>query len=101
MFITTASTTSLLDTLERRALVTRPPDPVDRRRILVALTDAGQQVVDEFLPQVVALQTAALARLSEVERAQLLRSLAVIRETVAELDGDRATAAAPRRTKRL
>ncbi|MHB1067714.1 MAG: MarR family winged helix-turn-helix transcriptional regulator [Candidatus Nanopelagicales bacterium] len=101
LFVTTPSTTSLLDTLERRGLVTRLPDPDDRRKILVALTDAGQRVVDEFLPQVVALQTAALARLSESERAQLLHCLTVIQETVAGLDGEKVAAAAPPRSRPL
>jgi DNA-binding MarR family transcriptional regulator len=99
MFITTASTTSLLDTLERRGLVVRLSDATDRRRIRVDLTDAGRKLVDDFLPQVVALQTAAMARLSEAEREQLLNSLAVIRATVAELDGGEVTSAAPKRGK--
>jgi DNA-binding PadR family transcriptional regulator len=66
--VTTASTTSLLDTLERSELVTRLPDPADRRWILVAITDAGRQMFDDFLPQVVALQSAALARLTAAAR---------------------------------
>jgi DNA-binding MarR family transcriptional regulator len=94
LFVTTASTTSLLDTLERRGLVTRLPDPDDRRKIHVTLTNAGQKLVDEFLPQVVALQTAALAGLTEAERTQLLNYFAVIRETVAELDGAKIAATA-------
>jgi DNA-binding MarR family transcriptional regulator len=97
LLVTTASTTSLLDTLERRGLLARLPDPSDRRRLLVALTDEGRQVVDEFLPQVVALQTAALAGLSEADRVRLLKSLAVIRETISELDADAVVAAAPPR----
>jgi len=100
MFVTTASTTSLLDTLEGRGLVTRLPDPSDRRRILVALTDAGRQAVDEFLPQIVALQTAALAGLGETERKRLIASLAVIKETVGGLDGAEIAAAAQPRRKR-
>ncbi len=99
MFVTTASTTSLLDTLERRGLLARLPDPDDRRKVLVTLTNAGQQVVDEFLPRVIALQTAALSGLSEAERKQLLRHLATIRETVAEIDSDSVAKAAPRRAK--
>lgn len=94
LFVTTASMTSLIDTLERRGFVRRLPDPDDRRKILVALTDAGQEAVDGFLPVIIALQTAALARLSEVERGQLLHCLAVIRETVEELDADAVAAAA-------
>jgi DNA-binding MarR family transcriptional regulator len=88
LLVTTASTSSLLDTLERKGLVTRLPDPDDRRGILVALTVTGQAMVDDFLPQVVALQTAALSGLGETDRQQLLRSLAVIQQTVAELDGE-------------
>ena len=38
LIVTTASVTSLLDTLERRGLVERRPDPADRRRLLVAIT---------------------------------------------------------------
>jgi len=100
LLVTTASTTSLLDTLERRGLVTRLPDPDDRRRQLVTLTDAGRRIVDEFLPQVVALQTAVMAGISETERTRLLRSLAAIREAITELDPDAVVAAAPRRIKR-
>jgi len=99
LLVTTALTTSLLDTLERRGLVTRLPDPDDRRKILVALTSEGQQVVDDFLPRIVALQTAAMAGLSETEREQLRHHLAVIQATVAELDGESIAAQAlPRST---
>jgi DNA-binding MarR family transcriptional regulator len=97
LLVTTASTTSLLDTLEGRGLVTRLPDPDDRRKQLVNLTDDGRALVDDFLPQVIALQTAALARLSAAERSRLLRSLAVIRETIADLDADAVVDGAPRR----
>ena len=59
LIVTTASVTSLLDTLERRGLVERRPDPTDRRKLLVVITDAGVELVDQFLPELVALQTAA------------------------------------------
>jgi DNA-binding MarR family transcriptional regulator len=97
LLVTTASMTSLLDTLERRGLVERTPDPHDRRRLLVSLTDEGRQVVDAFLPQVVALQTAALARISERDRAHLRKTLEAIRVTIADLDADAVAASAPRR----
>ena len=99
LFVTTASTTSLLDTLERRELIVRTPDPDDRRKTLVSLTDEGRRLVDEFLPQVVALQTAAFADLSEEDRTQMLRSLAIIQETVAQLDAPAIAAAALPRSK--
>ena len=97
LLVTTASTTSLLDTLERRGLVTRSPDPDDRRKVLVTLTEDGRQVVNQFLPQVVALQTALMAGLTETQRHQLMESLTTIRETIDTLDADAVIAASPPR----
>jgi DNA-binding MarR family transcriptional regulator len=97
--VSTASVTSLLDTLERRGLVIRLPDPDDRRRLLVRLTDEGQRVVDEYLPEVVALQTAVMGRISEPDRQRLLRSLAAIRAAIAAVDVEAVVSAAPRRVR--
>jgi DNA-binding MarR family transcriptional regulator len=97
LLVTTASVTSLLDTLERRSLVTRSPDPDDRRRVLVALTSDGKRAVDEFLPQMVALQTAMVAGLSEPRRRQLLESLSAIRDAITALDPAEVIADAPKR----
>jgi len=99
LLVTTASVTSLLDTLERRGLVARLRDPDDRRKLLVSLTKEGQQIVDQFLPEVVALQTAVRVGLKEAERRRLLRSLAAVREAVAALDTGSVVAAALRRVK--
>jgi DNA-binding MarR family transcriptional regulator len=94
LLVTTASVTSLLDTLERRGLVERRPDPGDRRRLLVAITDEGVALVDQFLPEVVALQTAVMAELSEPQRRQLLKLLATVRAGLADLDPDAVVRAA-------
>jgi MarR family transcriptional repressor of emrRAB len=99
LLVTTASMTSLLDTLERRGFVTRSPDQDDRRKVLVTITEHGRQVVDQFLPQVVAVQTALMAGLTETQRQQLLESLATIREAIDTLDADAVIAASqPRGT---
>lgn len=97
LLVTTASTTSLLDTLERRGLVARSPDPDDRRKILVTLTENGRQVVDQFLPQIVALQTALMAGLTETQRRQLIESLTTIRDATRTLDTDAVISTAPPR----
>ena len=97
LIVTTASVTSLLDTLERRGLVERRPDPADRRRLLVAITDDGRALVDQFLPEVVALQTAVMAQLSEPQRRQLIKLLATVRDGLDGLDIDAVVRAAPRR----
>lgn len=97
LIVTTASVTSLLNTLERRGLVERQPDPTDRRRLLVVITQDGQALVDQFLPEVVALQTAALATLTEPQRRQLVELLTTIGATLTTLDADEVLrAAAPR-----
>jgi DNA-binding MarR family transcriptional regulator len=61
LIVTTASVTSLLDTLERRGLVERRPDPADRRRLLVAITPPAQAMVRQYVPEVVALQGAVMS----------------------------------------
>ena len=97
LIVTTASVTSLLDTLERRGLVERQPDPTDRRRLLIVITQDGKAIVDQFLPEVVALQTAALATLTEAQRHQLVELLATVGANLATLDADDVIrAAAPR-----
>ena len=100
LIVTTASVTSLLDTLERRGLVERRPDPTDRRRLLVAITDDGLALVDQFLPEVVALQTASMEGLSEPQRRQLLKLMAAVRTGLDTLDTDAVVRAAPRRGER-
>lgn len=100
LLLTPASITSLLDTLERRGLVTRAPDPADRRRVLVEITAAGRALVDQFVPEAVALQTAVMSGLSEADRRHLVTLLETIRGTAATLDGDAIVAAvAPRQLR--
>jgi DNA-binding MarR family transcriptional regulator len=81
--VTTASVTSLLDTLERRALLLRRQHPTDRRKILVELTDEGRSVVDRLLPGAHRLETEVMSALSAAERRQLLSSLAKVQASVA------------------
>jgi len=97
LIVTTASVTSLLDTLERRGLVERRPDPTDRRKLLIVVTQEGKAIVDQFLPEVVALQTAALATLSEDQRRQLVELLTTLGANLTTLDVDEVIrTAAPR-----
>ena len=83
LIVTTASVTSLLDTLERRGLVERRPDPADRRRLLVAITPPAQDLVRQYVPEVVALQGAVMNGISEEDRQQLIAVLTRIREAIA------------------
>jgi DNA-binding MarR family transcriptional regulator len=75
MHITTATMTSVLDTLERRGYVRREPDPADRRRVLVDITPQAQAQLDELLPRVQQVVTATLTPLGEPTLRRLLYML--------------------------
>ena len=79
LLVSSASVTSLLDTLERRGLVERHPHPVDRRKVLIHLTDEARPIVDRMLPAVHAASTEAFAHLSESDRDQFIDMLTVVR----------------------
>ncbi|MCW4465809.1 MarR family transcriptional regulator [Glutamicibacter sp. MNS18] len=61
----------LVDDLEKRGLVTRIPDPADRRSKVVIATDAGQRLYTEARKATARSEAEALTMLSEAERAQL------------------------------
>jgi DNA-binding MarR family transcriptional regulator len=69
--ITSGGMTAALDRLERKGLITRLPNPSDRRGSLVALTEAGLAVVDEAMVRHTAAEHEQVAALDEAERAQL------------------------------
>ena len=92
--------TSLLDTLERRDLVERRRHPTDHRKILLHLTDEGQQTVDRNLPAVHRAITQVMTQLTEPERVQLLATLGKVRAGVAGLTNQTAPAASARRKRR-
>jgi MarR family transcriptional regulator, 2-MHQ and catechol-resistance regulon repressor len=78
LLVRSASVTSLLDTLERRGLVERHPNPTDRRKILVYVTDEARRIVNEALPVQHAVITAAVGDVSNADREQLITTLATI-----------------------
>ena len=100
LMVTTGSMTSLLDTLERRGLVRRQPHPSDRRQLLVHLTDEGRALVDTFLPEIVAVQTALVAGLSEADRAVVVHLTERLAEAATTIDAVEAAARAKPRVKR-
>ena len=56
--------------LARRALLTRVPSTIDRRAMLVRITDAGHALVEEIFPCMVRSQERFIAPLSAAEQAQ-------------------------------
>jgi DNA-binding MarR family transcriptional regulator len=75
MHISTATMTSVLDTLERNGHIRRQPDPADRRRVLVDITPAAQALLNQVLPEVQQIVTATLSPLGEQALHTLLGAL--------------------------
>jgi DNA-binding MarR family transcriptional regulator len=100
LLVTTASITSLLDTLVRRGLVERRAHPKDRRKILVALTPAGAEVVDRVLPLVHATATDVFTVLSPRERETLVGLLGRVQQRLGEIEGVPLATKPVRRTPR-
>jgi DNA-binding MarR family transcriptional regulator len=78
--LTSSGTTKRLDRLEQAGLITRAPDPQDRRGTLIALTDAGRELIDRVTEPHLQNEHRLLAALSEADRrrlADLLRKLQI------------------------
>jgi DNA-binding MarR family transcriptional regulator len=97
LLVSSATMTSLLDTLEQRGWVLRTPNPDDRRSLLIEITDAGRATADVFLPGLHKLERRVMSELDDEERAQLLgllervfaRANAVMAEPLEPLSGIR------------
>jgi DNA-binding MarR family transcriptional regulator len=82
--VTSGTMTNRVDRLESRGLVTRAPDPNDRRGVRVRLTTRGKESVDSALADLLESEQELLAALSGRQQDQLsalLRSLVVPFET--------------------
>jgi DNA-binding MarR family transcriptional regulator len=66
---------SLLDELERDGLLTREPDPADRRGRVVALTELGTARLTSARADIRAMETALLRDLTVAERRTLMAVL--------------------------
>lgn len=73
--IAARSATEVVDALEQRGLVTRSPDPTDRRATLVRLTSDGEQIAATVRAARAAEAEAFFAGLREHDRDELLRIL--------------------------
>jgi DNA-binding MarR family transcriptional regulator len=67
---------ALLDGLEGQGLITRAPDPADRRAKVVALTPEGEARRAAAQQAIRAMEADLLGALPEAERARLRRALA-------------------------
>lgn len=82
LLLSSGAMTNRLDRLEDAGFVVRRPDPSDRRGVLVALTDAGRERVDEAVVAHLANEVRILDALGPRDRAALDRA---VRTLVASL----------------
>lgn len=95
--VTRATMTGLIDTLERDGMVTRKPDPGDRRQLCVELTRRGIAFLEKILPEHFRRVSRLMEALSESERRTMVRLLGKIADRAAEqFPSPGAPAAAPR-----
>jgi len=74
-FVTNQSMADMITTLEGRGLIERHRDQADRRRLVVALTPAGRDLLDRYRTPVADLEKQMLTGLPVDDVAVLRRSL--------------------------
>ncbi len=76
-FVTAQSMADMITALEGRRLIERHRDRSDRRRLVVALTDAGRALLDRCRPDVAALEATMLSGLSVTQTKALRAALTI------------------------
>jgi DNA-binding MarR family transcriptional regulator len=82
-FVTAQSVADMITALEGRGLIERHRDQADRRRLVVALTSAGRELLDDYRDEIAALEARMLAGLSSGETSQLRLGLHACRANLA------------------
>jgi DNA-binding MarR family transcriptional regulator len=76
--VTKATMTGFIDGLVREGLVTRLTDEMDRRKLLIKLTDAGQQKLDMVMPDYYQKISTLMSYLNTVQRESLLDNVKIL-----------------------
>ena len=70
-----ANLTRISDLMVERGLITRTPDPEDRRKLALSLTPAGEQLAKELAPQLTSYMTRLYRDFSDADRIQFMEYL--------------------------
>ncbi|MGY1593508.1 MarR family winged helix-turn-helix transcriptional regulator [Geodermatophilus sp. SYSU D00708] len=78
-FVTDQSAADMVAVLEDRGLLSRIPDPVDRRRRVLRLTPQGQELLDRFRDDVTRVESRMVAPLTPAQAEDLRCYVALCR----------------------
>jgi DNA-binding MarR family transcriptional regulator len=78
-FVTDQSAADMVGALEDRGLVSRLPDPADRRRRVLRLTEAGKELLDQVRGDVQAIEARMLSPLASTEAEEFRRYVTLCR----------------------
>jgi DNA-binding MarR family transcriptional regulator len=92
-FVTAQSAADMVTALLDRGLIERHRDPVDRRRLVMALTAEGRRLLDRLRPLVADIESRMLAPLSRDAARELRLSLELCREALSAPKGASADSA--------
>ncbi|HFF9781070.1 MarR family winged helix-turn-helix transcriptional regulator [Serratia marcescens] len=67
-----ATIRGIVERLKARELITVTPDPIDRRKVVVGLTDAGGALLAETVPQAAKITELTFGTLNPAERIALI-----------------------------
>ncbi len=73
--VTKGTMTGFIDGLEREGLVKRLMDTVDRRKFLIRLTTAGQQKLDQVMPDYCGKVSSLMSRINAEDRSCMVKSM--------------------------
>ena len=82
-FVTAQTMADMVRALEERRLVERHRDAADRRRLVLALTSDGRELLRRYRGRVAALEERMLSGLTAEQAAELRRGLATCRANLA------------------
>ena len=75
LLVTRGTVTGLLDSLEKRGLITRVPHADDRRMLTIEISPAAEELLDELLPGFFAGEVEMMGALGAREKETLVRLL--------------------------
>ena len=89
LIITTATVTGLLDTLQRRGLISRTRDSVDRRRVLVDITPEGSTLLGRIDKELIQREQTWSSGVTGAARETMIRRLGQMQTHIRNLPPER------------